>query len=278
MDADPVRIALLFCCRLFRRDRGRQYDEAALEAERPHVLVVVSAAKSIDTAFGRTVPAGVYLAEATIPVQKMVAAGAHVTVVSPRGVAPTLDEVSDKAKWFENKEEYAAAKELFDGTLFQHPGRLEDISDAVLDRYDAVFLPGGHAPMNDLSANPDLARILRRQHAANKVTGAICHGTSGLLAARTSGQPWIYAGYRLTGYSDIEEILGVTLGYVGGFPKLKLQNELQRGGARYSQSFIPFTSHVVHDRELVTGQDPQSTKEFAEELTKALLEQYGRRR
>jgi putative intracellular protease/amidase len=251
-------------------------DEAAISNGAPRVLVVLSAARSIELQSGGTTPAGVYLAEVAVPVRRLINAGARITVVSPGGAPPALDEVSDKERWFENEREYADAKAIFAHGAFQHPGRLEAVTDTALANFDAVFLPGGHAPMSDLVANPDLARILRRQHAANKLTGAICHGTSGLLAPRVPGQPWIYAGYKLTGYSEKEEKIGVGLGYVGGTPKLQLQKELEGAGARYEHSLIPFTSHVEHDRELVTGQDPQSTHEFAKEFTKALLEQRGR--
>ncbi len=254
-------------------------DTAAISSStRARVLVVLSAAKTIELERGGSTEAGVYLAEIAVPVRRMIDAGAKITVVSPGGATPTLDPVSDDKKWFDGREEYDAAKALFAHPAFQHPGRLEEVSDAVLDVFDAVFLPGGHAPMTDLAANRDLARILRRQHAANKLTGAICHGTSGLLSTSTDGQPFLYAGYRLTGYSAKEETLGVLFGYVGGMPKLRLQRAFEAAGARYSHSFLPFTSHVVHDRELVTGQDPQSTEEFGEEFTKALREQRARGR
>jgi putative intracellular protease/amidase len=252
-------------------------DEAALTEGKAHVLVILSGARSIELARGGTTDAGVYLAEVAVPIRRMLRSGAQLTIVSPGGTPPTLDEVSDKAKWFESEEEYEGAKELFARPAFRRPAQLESITDAVLERYDAVFIPGGHAPMDDLYKSKDVARILRRQHARKKLTGAICHGTSALLAPVKAGEPWIYDGYRLTGYSASEESLGVLLGYVGGSPKLGLQTELQDAGAMYSQSFIPFTSHVVRDRELVTGQDPQSTHKFAEVFTAALNDQFGKK-
>ncbi|MDB4935099.1 MAG: thiamine biosynthesis protein ThiJ [Labilithrix sp.] len=256
------------------QDDASSSDEAITNAK-PRILVVMSSASSVELARGGTTPAGVYLAEVAVPVAKMLEAGAEITAVSPGGMSPTLDDVSDKAKWFDDEAEYQRAKALFAEPRFQHPKRLEDVSDADVRTYDAVFLPGGHAPMNDLHESRDLARVLRAQHARGKLTGAICHGTSGLLSPTTDGQPWIYAGYKLTGYSAVEENLGVVFHYVGGMPKLHLQAELQGSGARYSQSLIPFTSHVVRDRELLTGQDPQSTKAFAKAFVDALAEQRG---
>ena len=190
--------------------------------------------------------------------------------MSPGGTPPTLDEVSDDPKWFDDEAEYERAKQVWARDEFTHPGHLEDLTDAQIEAFDAVFIPGGHAPLNDLHANGDVARILRVQHEANKLTGAICHGTSALLAPASDDQPWIYAGYSLTGYSGIEEDLSIALHYVGGLPKVHLEAELRAAGGLYSQSVVPFTGHVVRDGELLTGEDPQSTKQFAEAFVDAL--------
>ena len=37
---------------------------------------------------------------------------------------------------------------------------LTDLADVDLDSYDAVFVPGGHGPMEDLAVSDDLGRIL----------------------------------------------------------------------------------------------------------------------
>ncbi|MEK5745632.1 type 1 glutamine amidotransferase domain-containing protein, partial [Acinetobacter variabilis] len=48
------------------------------------------------------------------------------------------------------------------------------------------------------------------------------------------------------------------------------QNELIERGANYKQAFIPFTSYVVSDNRIITGQNPQSSKEIAEAVVKRL--------
>jgi putative intracellular protease/amidase len=37
-------------------------------------------------------------------------------------------------------------------------------------------VPGGHAPMQDLLADPALGRLLRAFHAEGKTTALVCHG------------------------------------------------------------------------------------------------------
>ncbi len=41
-------------------------------------------------------------------------------------------------------------------------------------------------------------------------------------------------------------------------------------GAKYKQGFLPFTSYVVSDDRIITGQNPQSSKEIAEAVVKRL--------
>ena len=59
---------------------------------------------------------------------------------------------------------------------FLHPVALSSLSDADLDQFDAVFVPGGHGPMVDLSGNPDAGRLLAALHRKNAPIAALCHG------------------------------------------------------------------------------------------------------
>lgn len=49
-----------------------------------------------------------------------------------------------------------------------------------------------------------------------------------------------------------------------------VEEEMKRRGALYERSSLPFTSKVVVDGRLVTGQNPQSAKATAEQVA-ALL-------
>lgn len=48
------------------------------------------------------------------------------------------------------------------------------------------------------------------------------------------------------------------------------QTALQQAGGVYSSNQVPFTSNVVTDRELITGQNPASAPGVARELLKRL--------
>jgi putative intracellular protease/amidase len=245
------------------------------------VLVIVSAANHIDVEGGGTTDAGVYLAEVALPVRTLVGQGVAVTYVSPGGRPPTLDPVSDKASSFDGEADYQSARKTLEDTGFRHPAPLEAVSDDDVRSYDALFIPGGHAPMTDLRVDANVARILRLQHAAGKLTGSICHGPAALLADvaadPSTKHPWIYAGYRMTALSAGEEVLATLTGLVGGKPAVHLEASLRLAGADFRPNIVPFQSKVEQDRELVTGQNPQSAKEFAEAFAKALTQQRGGR-
>ena len=70
----------------------------------------------------------------------------------------------------------------------------------------------------------------------------------------------------MTGYSNAEELY---VGHSDHVPFL-LQDRLERMGADYVEA-NPFHSHVLTDGKLITGQNPQSTKELARTLAGLLL-------
>jgi putative intracellular protease/amidase len=152
---------------------------------------------------------------------------------------------------------------------FQQPTALSALSDAELDGFDAVFAPGGHGPMVDLADNPDVGRLLLALHRKHAPIAALCHGPAMLLSApeRAGGQ-WLFDGYRLTSFTDEEEdqteagLLG--LGWL-------LDAALKNAGAVFDDGPAAWISHVVVDRNLITGQNPGSTEATADAVIKKLL-------
>ena len=93
---------------------------------------------------------------------------------------------------------------------------------------------------------------------------AVCHGTVGLLSARSRGT-WIFAGYQMTGYSDAEE----SQGGPGDAAPFTLESKLRTEGASYVAG-APWTEFTVIDRNLITGQNPGSAAAVARQLVTAL--------
>lgn len=151
---------------------------------------------------------------------------------------------------------------------FRSPVALSELGDEQLAGFDAVFAPGGHGPMVDLPDNPDVRRLLGIVHAKNAPIAALCHGPAALLAApeRDDGQ-WLFEGYRLTAYTDEEEDQN-RIGQLG-MPWL-LDTALKNAGAVYDDAPFAWVSHVVVDRNLITGQNPNSTEATSDAVLKVL--------
>jgi putative intracellular protease/amidase len=146
--------------------------------------------------------------------------------------------------------------------LLDDTAAVADVDDAA---YDAIYLTGGHGVMFDFRGSP-LAELVARFYEADKVVSAVCHGPSGLLDARLRSGAALVDGKQVTGYSWTEEI-AVKRHHAVPF---SLEDELQKRGGTYSTSKVPFTSHVVVDGRLITGQNPRSAPDVAEAVVHAL--------
>lgn len=51
---------------------------------------------------------------------------------------------------------------------------------------------------------------------------------------------------------------------------ISLQNGLIDRGAKYKRALLPFSSYVITDDRIITGQNPQSSKAIAEAVVKKL--------
>lgn len=145
------------------------------------------------------------------------------------------------------------------------PARLEDIDP---DDYDAVLVPGGHGPMQDLAVNPDVGRVLAAMlHDPSKVVASLCHGPASFMAAGNPDGSWLFKGRRLTAFTDDEE---QQVGLAANAPWL-LEERLRGAGAQF-EAGPAWAPYVVVDGNLVTGQNPASGEAAANALLKELAE------
>lgn len=98
------------------------------------------------------------------------------------------------------------------------------------------------------------------------IVSDVCHGVRGLLNIKLSDGKLLIEDKNVTGYSNEEEKLANALEKI----PFKLEDELNSRGAKCSKAQNAFTSYVVKDGRLITGQNPQSTKEVAENVLQAL--------
>jgi len=221
----------------------------------PSILMVLTSHAELGST-GRTT--GFWLEELAAPYAEFKKAGARIDLASPKGGRPAADPGSEKdlgeaARAF--LADADAVKKL-DNTI-----RL----DAVKERYDAIFLVGGHGTMWDLATDASLARLLADTFEDGRVVAAVCHGPAGLTSVRLrNGEPLV-KGRRVTGFSDEEETV-MKLMDVVPFP---LETRLRELGAVYERGPI-WKSHAVRDGRLVTGQNPASSVDVARQTLAAI--------
>jgi putative intracellular protease/amidase len=229
-----------------------------------NILMVLSAANSLTMKDGSEHPTGYWAEELVVAHQTLIDAGHDVELATPGGARPTVDQVSlaaasaggeDRAKGFRD---YLAS---IDAEL-AHPLALADVDIAA---YDAVVLPGGHGPMADLYKDADLGRLLVTADKGGKIVAPFCHGPAGLLSATDDDGAFVFAGRRLTVFSNEEELGGGT----GENTPWLVEDALKEKGA-VIENAAAWTSNVVRDGNLITGQNPQSSEDVAKEVIKAL--------
>lgn len=222
-----------------------------------HALFVVTSA----TALAPGHPTGLWLEEFAVPYAAAREAGIDVTVASPKGGRVPLDPKTEPDE--QQRRDWAAALEALGDSV-----TLDSVKD---QSFDALFLPGGHGPMVDLVDDATLHALLARHDAAGRLIAAVCHGPAALVRAkRQDGEP-LLAGRRATGFSNVEERLS---GLHDAVPFL-LQDVMKEAGADYHAALLPFVSHVEHDGNLLTGQNPQSSAALARHLVEALSASAG---
>ncbi len=127
--------------------------------------------------------------------------------------------------------------------------------------YDAIFLPGGHGTMWDLPNNQKLSQIISETLEQNRIVSAVCHGPAGLVSAKKADGTPIVEGYKLSGFTNSEEEI---VGLSETVPFL-LETKLRQLGADF-QSTENFQAFVTVDRNLITGQNPASSRLVAEKV------------
>lgn len=258
-----------------------------------NILVVMSDVSQMKLKGGSDYKTGVYLNELMEPVKIFLDAGHTLTFATPTGQAPTMDPVSDTPSHFldESQVNYNAHKALFNRLMLTDKSHspvvsFSRIEQMGIENFDALFVPGGHAPLGDLVANDQLGRFLRHFNGQSKPTGLVCHGPVALLSALPNskefetqmkagkkakpGNGWVYAGYNMTTFSNTEETTA-TKYYLGGDELFYWpQDALTKAGGAYSRSKQDWQPHIVVDRELITGQNNKSSTGVALALLKML--------
>ncbi|WP_217143084.1 type 1 glutamine amidotransferase domain-containing protein [Streptomyces sp. AC627_RSS907] len=228
------------------------------------ILMVISAATSLKLADGSTHPTGYWAEEVAASHKVLKAAGVGVDFATPAGVRPAVDDLSLSSQGGVSEADADAFRAYLAGIDDELSTPLK-LSDVRASDYDALYIPGGHAPMADLAQDADLGRLLNEADAQGRTVAALCHGVAALLSATGSDGGFTFAGRTLTSFTDEEERQGGLGDNTPFFVESRLRDKgaVLRTGAAWS-------SKVVVDGNLITGQNPQSSVATAEAVLKAL--------
>ncbi len=259
-------------------------------ATKGKILVLVSSGRGLPLKNGKIhAGAGYYLNELTVPVRVLMKEGYEITFANPKGNTPQMDVHSAVADFFGGDEaklqDYLKFRDSLTG--LKNPTRISDVIASGLDRYDAVFVPGGHGPMMDLLDDPDAGAVLRHFHNTSKPTAVLCHGGISLLSAlpnstevvaalsagdaagaQAKAKGWIYSEYKMTVFSTAEEQQREPL-EIGGKVLFYPDFALRTAGGDVSV-LAPWKSYFLQDRELISGQNPFSDQALLKLLLPAL--------
>lgn len=228
------------------------------------ILFVMTGADQWTLADGSKHRTGFWAEEAVVPLEAFRAADHEVTVATPGAVVSPVDPGSLAPEVNGGPEEAARIRNVVESAPeFAHPVALTDVR---LDDYDAVYVPGGHGPMEDLAVDADSGRILAQAVQSGLPVGVVCHGPAALLAAVKEDGTNAYAGYRITAFTNAEEQLAGSADNA----KWLLQDRLTEAGVKVEVG-APWAPHVEVDRNVVTGQNPASSAPLAAELLKQLV-------
>jgi putative intracellular protease/amidase len=224
----------------------------------PSVLFVFT---SVDkTPSGK--PTGWYLPEAAHPYY-VLSPHCNIDFASPAGPNPPVDQNSVKA--FASDAE--AQKFLQDEAVTTKLANAKKLSEVRTQDYDAVFYVGGHGPVFDLASNQLNAQLISEFWNDNKIVSAVCHGPAALVDAKDKSGKSIFAGRKVTGFSNEEEEMA---GWSQDVPFL-LEDKLISLQGKYEKAAEPYGIKVVVDEKLFTGQNPASARPLAEAILKALV-------
>lgn len=223
------------------------------------ILMVLTSHDQLGDTGERT---GFWLEEFAAPFYAFTDAGAEVTIASPAGGEPPVDPSSlDEDAMTEHTRRY-----MDDSVAQERVAKSVKLCEVDVEDYDAVFYPGGHGPLWDLTGDEDSIALIEHLFADGRPVAAVCHAPTVFLNAEAPGGVPLVQGLEVTGFSNAEE---EAVGLADAVPFL-LEDELKGRGGDYSKANEDFAPHVVVDGNLVTGQNPASSERAANAVLKAL--------
>lgn len=252
-------------------------DPNRVNPKAPKRVALVIANPAVSTTTGW--PVGFWWSELTHPYHAFTEAGYEVALFSPEGGACQADAMSDP----NDPSGYSAGDLITQG--FIHTPKLSALVQATqpaaaieVERFDAIVVAGGQAPMFNFEGATALHAKFVDFHQRGKIAAALCHGTAILAYAKLPNGEYLAKGRTVTGFANVEEdfadeaVWGLNL-----LPRdrhvmpWRIEDRLKALGANHVQAGL-WRGFAVRDGNLVTGQQNFSGAETAALVIRALGE------
>ena len=200
------------------------------------------------------------------PLTSLSEAGVDVTVATPSGAPPEIDERSvDPDEVGEETAEHVME-------IHESDDRLNDpisVAAADADDYDTIVFPGGHGTEWDINHDRHARGLLVDAVAGDDgIALVVCHAVGILAFTRTEDGEFLAAGRNVTGFPNEWEA-----GIVDDADRMPdgrklpywVEDEVKAAGAEWNADLDDDTSVTV-DGDLVTARGPGSSSAAAQTL------------
>ncbi len=229
-----------------------------VDSKAKKILMVITSHAELGSTGEKT---GFWVEEFAAPYYAFIDAGVQVTLASPAGGQPPIDPKSEMED-FQTPSTHRFDADDEAKTLVANTSKLDEMKATD---FDAVFYPGGHGPLWDLTDNTDSVALIESFLAAHKPVAAVCHASAAFLNIKDTDGAYVVKGRAVTGFTNSEEE-AVQLTKVVPF---LLQDEMVKRGGDF-QSAADWNAFAVQDGLIITGQNPQSSELAAKKLLTAL--------
>jgi putative intracellular protease/amidase len=213
---------------------------------------------------------GYWAEECIEPLTTLEDAGVEVTVVTPSGSAPVVDERS-----LDPDDVGEEAADRFRDVHESHPVLRdpEPIATAEAADYDAVVFPGGHGTVWDVTQDRHARQLLLDTVAGDEgVALVVCHAVGILAFTREADGSHLVEGRSVTGFPNAWED-----GIVDECDRLPdgrklpywVEDEVRLAGGEWDAALDADTSVTV-DGDLITARGPPSSAAAAATLLERL--------
>ncbi|RQG96247.1 type 1 glutamine amidotransferase domain-containing protein [Natrarchaeobius oligotrophus] len=207
--------------------------------------------------------------ECVEPLESLSAAGVEITVATPSGRPPKIDERSIDPE--------QVGEETADRVREVHETdeRLNDpipTAEADATDYDAVVFPGGHGTEWDVNQDSDARRLLRDVLEGDGKALVVCHAVGILAFARDSHGAFVVNGRDVTGFpNEWEADIVDENDRMPSGRKLPywVEDEVEAAGANWDAE-LDSDESVTVDGDLITARGPESSTAAAETLLEEL--------